>query len=52
MKNFSVIVAATASNWGIGIKGGIPWKLSTDMKVSFIFLQTNYHYSHHKISPI
>ena len=37
MRNFAVIVAATASNWGIGIKGGIPWKLSTDMKVSFTF---------------
>ena len=32
MKNFAVVVAATASTWGIGKNGGIPWKLKEDMK--------------------
>jgi dihydrofolate reductase/thymidylate synthase len=31
MKNFAVIVAATASTFGIGRLGGLPWKLPTDM---------------------
>ncbi len=26
------IIAAVAKNWGIGYQGGIPWKLSADMK--------------------
>jgi dihydrofolate reductase/thymidylate synthase len=32
MKNFAVVVAATASTWGIGKGGGIPWKLAEDIK--------------------
>jgi dihydrofolate reductase / thymidylate synthase len=31
MKNFSVIVAATASTFGIGKNGDLPWKLAGDM---------------------
>lgn len=31
MKPFSVVVAATASTFGIGYKGGIPWRLSGDL---------------------
>ena len=31
MKHFSVIVAATASTFGIGKNGDIPWKLAGDM---------------------
>ena len=31
MKNFAVIVAATASTFGIGKNGDLPWKLSGDM---------------------
>jgi dihydrofolate reductase/thymidylate synthase len=31
MKNFAVIVAATASTFGIGKKGDLPWRLAGDM---------------------
>ena len=31
MKHFSVIVAATASTFGIGKNGDLPWKLAGDM---------------------
>ena len=31
MKSFEIVVAATASNFGIGKLGGLPWKLPGDM---------------------
>lgn len=31
MKTFSIVVAATTSVFGIGIKGGLPWKIAEDM---------------------
>ena len=31
MKNFAVIVAATAGSLGIGKNGKLPWRLSGDM---------------------
>ena len=31
MKSFSIVVAATASNFGIGRKGDLPWRIAEDM---------------------
>lgn len=32
MKSFSIVVAATKSNNGIGMEGNLPWKIPADMK--------------------